>query len=528
MNFIYKFHLNLIQSIGVRKYANTILLVFLAAIIEAVGLAVFVPISKIIFEIPKSEIILNLETKAAFIGIIVVFSYFMRFLLLIAINLYLSNQIAFVRVQTSKNFLLQFLFNSGGDDKSNDNISGAYKNIIVEADIIASSFQAFLFLIVECVVISILLLSMILFFRLNFLYFFVIFLVFLIIYAVLSKRYSAGLGKEREEYEKQRQEITYDILNARTDLIKYHAVNPFLEKFHLRSMHLASAWSKLNVLSQSPRSYLEFAITFSLIIYAIISFYNNVEVVETLSFFASIVVVFLRLLPSVNRIISSLQLLTFHRISLQNYPSNINFLESQKITNIVNSIKFHEVSTPYTDILFTKVLNKGKIYGFKARSGKGKSVLLDAIMGVRGNLSGKIECDIGNGFVNISNYEDYISYVPQTVGLVTGTIWENICLNEENYKYLNTNFPQLGLQFDKVISGQGLEISGGERKRIGFLRALYHQHNILFFDEVFVGNDQKSKIQMYRQLDLIKDKSIILIVSHDSEVLGICDEIIEF
>ena len=69
-------------------------------------------------------------------------------------------------------------------------------------------------------------------------------------------------------------------------------------------------------------------------------------------------------------------------------------------------------------------------------------------------------------------------------------------------------------------------LSGGEKQKISFIRAIIKSPNVLILDEPTSSIDKTGKQKMLEYLKKIKDSSIIIIISHDNEVLSNCDMIV--
>ena len=71
------------------------------------------------------------------------------------------------------------------------------------------------------------------------------------------------------------------------------------------------------------------------------------------------------------------------------------------------------------------------------------------------------------------------------------------------------------------------EFSGGQRQRIGIARAIYHESDILIFDESTNALDLKSENKIIEEIKALKDSKTIIIISHKLTNLNICDKVYE-
>ena len=70
-------------------------------------------------------------------------------------------------------------------------------------------------------------------------------------------------------------------------------------------------------------------------------------------------------------------------------------------------------------------------------------------------------------------------------------------------------------------------LSGGQIQRIGIARAIYHQSDILIFDESTSALDFTTEQKIMDEIINLKNKKTIIIISHKISILKICDKIYE-
>ena len=69
-------------------------------------------------------------------------------------------------------------------------------------------------------------------------------------------------------------------------------------------------------------------------------------------------------------------------------------------------------------------------------------------------------------------------------------------------------------------------LSGGEKQKIAIARTMLRDNPIEIYDEPTASLDYSSKMGLIKCIDERKDEKIIIIISHDKDILAICDEII--
>ncbi len=197
-------------------------------------------------------------------------------------------------------------------------------------------------------------------------------------------------------------------------------------------------------------------------------------------------------------------------------------------------ITFDNVSKMYSnDHVAVKALNveikKGEFFVIIGPSGCGKTTLLKMINRL-------IPLTEGTIWINGKRVSDYnihelrwsIGYVLQQIALFPHmTIEENIAIVPELKKWRKTKIQKrvdellelVGLEPEKYRQRKPKELSGGEQQRVGVLRALAADPEIILMDEPFSALDPISRTKL--QDDLLdmqrKIQKTIVFVSHDMQ-----------
>ncbi|MFA1736378.1 ABC transporter ATP-binding protein [Lysinibacillus fusiformis] len=197
-------------------------------------------------------------------------------------------------------------------------------------------------------------------------------------------------------------------------------------------------------------------------------------------------------------------------------------------------ITFDNVSKMYSnDHVAVKALNveikRGEFFVIIGPSGCGKTTLLKMINRL-------IPLTEGTIWINGKRVSDYnihelrwsIGYVLQQIALFPHmTIQENIAIVPELKKWSKTKIQKrvnellelVGLEPEKYRHRKPKELSGGEQQRVGVIRALAADPEIILMDEPFSALDPISRTKL--QDDLLdmqrKIQKTIVFVSHDMQ-----------
>lgn len=212
-----------------------------------------------------------------------------------------------------------------------------------------------------------------------------------------------------------------------------------------------------------------------------------------------------------------------------------------------NEIKVKDLTFAYPDVskpVFSKVsftIPKGKFVGIVGPSGSGKTTFVDLLLGLLKPKSGTILVDGKNIFENINGWLDNVSYVPQSIYLIDGTIRENIAFGvlpediddikiekvlkmAELYDFVQT----LDLKENTPCGDKGAKLSGGQKQRIGIARALYQDPTVLVLDEATSALDTEIEKQITETINKLKGELTIIAIAHRLSTLKSCDFKIKF
>jgi len=183
-------------------------------------------------------------------------------------------------------------------------------------------------------------------------------------------------------------------------------------------------------------------------------------------------------------------------------------------------------------------LEKGKVICLLGESGGGKTTFTEVLQKNYIQESGEVIINdtISLKDISTANWRNLISIVPQNIQLFNTTFLENIILDEnlDNQKLndvINLGFQQfvssLPQNLMTIVGEEGINLSGGQKQLLGWMRALYHNPQFLILDEPTSSLDKDNRNFIYQLISKLKNDKIIFIISHNLESLDeIADEVL--
>ena len=205
-------------------------------------------------------------------------------------------------------------------------------------------------------------------------------------------------------------------------------------------------------------------------------------------------------------------------------PNNANFTPSVSLRNV--SYRY-----PSAEDFTLKGINleirPGEMVAIAGSSGAGKSTLADLILGVLEPTQGEALLSNFSPIVAIRDFTGEISYVPQDVLIIDGTIKSNVGLgySEEDVTdesvwealqsaHLDSFVRQLPGGINHIIGERGTNLSGGQRQRLGLARGLFTKPRILVLDEATSALDGQTEASITEMLHGLKGSITLIVIAH--------------
>lgn len=181
-------------------------------------------------------------------------------------------------------------------------------------------------------------------------------------------------------------------------------------------------------------------------------------------------------------------------------------------------------------------IRKGQSIGIIGKSGSGKTTLVDVFLGLFTPQAGDIKVDGVSVFANLRSWQDRLGYVPQSIFLIDDTIERNIAFGVPDnlidrdrvnkaikIAQLSEVVEQLPRGIQTIVGERGVLLSGGQRQRVGIARVLYHERDILVFDEATAALDTETEQLVTEATKALSGDKTIIIIAHRLKTIEHCD-----
>lgn len=189
-----------------------------------------------------------------------------------------------------------------------------------------------------------------------------------------------------------------------------------------------------------------------------------------------------------------------------------------------------------SDVLLDPInlkLSNGLCLLINGPTGCGKTTLLHTLAGYLPPLSGKVLLN------NQPMGKQAIRYLPQKPWIINGSWAENLAVlaPDATEKEMHKVLSQLGLEglilnrnkgLYSKLNEHGEGLSGGQLQRLALARVLLSPAPLVLLDEPTASLDKESRQYVLAALTALKPQCILVISSHDADVLALSDHQLQF
>jgi len=334
----------------------------------------------------------------------------------------------------------------------------------------------------------------------------------------------------------------------------------FVNKFSIDRTLAANAYVKSLWLGQVPKYILEIGLVLS----GIVVFFFTQATSTSVDAIGRIVVFLAvsgRLVPSILRLQS--EIIGMHANT--GISQSINILRDK--LEMINTFSALDISLssegslqtivePPIEIRFEKVtfgyqkseqefnfgdlhIQPGRSIAVIGKSGIGKTTLVQLILGLIEPNTGKVTLNEQSPKDWVGSNLGSVSYLPQSVAIVSGSIAENVALGIPSELIDESNL-QLALKIAALdewvealplgsktnIGEKGLSFSGGQLQRIGIARAVYGRPGLIVLDEPTSSLDEETEGAFFKMLALLQGDTTIVMITHKLAMLDHVDDVL--
>lgn len=317
-----------------------------------------------------------------------------------------------------------------------------------------------------------------------------------------------------------------------------------------------------DALAALPRALIETALVSVIVIIFALSLIGGAAIDAAAATLGVFAYVGLRLQPSLQRIVQSLNQIRFGTPVLDDlYSDSATFISADvkwRLTDddgshegqnsrphMRHSLALRNVTFSYSqgnppvlkDVSFT--MRRGEFIGICGPTGGGKSTLVDLLVGLLVPDEGSVLVDEMPLRGREKWWYEQLGVVSQDPFLLDGTIRENIlfgrndeCVAEEevlaavSQAQMDEFVAMLPEGLDTPVGEDGIRLSGGQRQRVAIARALCRRPSVLVFDEGTSALDAVTEAALVDSLEQLQAGRTLIAVAHRISTVQTADRIL--
>lgn len=320
----------------------------------------------------------------------------------------------------------------------------------------------------------------------------------------------------------------------------------FIDNYRRASRKGMSYERKMFICGQIPRLALEVTALFLVMVLFVIMVmleYSDTRIILTCSM---LIAVMTRLLPAFSRMHYNVTMMRQNVAVFETLFHDLTQLEVENIENtgekltLDKALTLKNISFGYNNknIIenFSCEIESRKSVAVVGKTGRGKTTLVDLIIGLLKPNTGEILTDGRNIEDNMAAWRGLIAYVPQNIYLLDDTIMANVAfgiapeeINERKVveSLYIAQLEEFADRLDYRIGENGNFLSGGQRQRLSIARALYREPRLLILDEATSALDNSTEAAFVEALEQLKGKLTMIVIAHRLTTVEKCDQVID-
>ena len=259
----------------------------------------------------------------------------------------------------------------------------------------------------------------------------------------------------------------------------------------------------------------------------------------------------LRVLPSMNRIMVSLNFLRFSVPLVDDLHRDVIAFDEPRVSpargdpmpftsEIVIAdvrVRYHGAESEALAGVSLRI-RRGESIGIIGPTGGGKSTLIDVISGLVLPTAGSVVVDGQDIAGSVAAWQANLAIVPQRIVLLDESIRANVAfgvpadaIDERRVAealrlaQLETFVRDLPDGRDTVVGEHGVRLSGGQRQRVAIARALYVDPQVMLLDEGTSALDEATEREVVDAMAALRGNRTVVAVAHRFDTLRHCDRV---
>lgn len=372
---------------------------------------------------------------------------------------------------------------------------------------------------------------------------------------VLYQRWIGGRHKVAARQAHQEVALRYqqvqEPMRATMELAVLHRNDFFVSRFYRTKLELAEAQRTLLFHQLLPRQFLDLALVIGVALMSWFLFATRPTEAALASIGLFLTASF-RLVAPLNRVLGAFTVARSAEPAIEQVIHDLTLLERLQRPSDdaagkpmkAGTIEVSNVRLAYADDLedvlrgISLTIEPGEDVAIIGSTGAGKSTLLSVIMGVLRPHAGSVRVGDQPLEKRLTDWQLSIGYVPQDVVLIDDTVRANVAFGVDAEEVAEADLwealqlaqvdefvASLPEGLDTGVGEYGMRLSGGQRQRLGLARALYHRPNVLVLDEATSSLDSETEARVIDTIARLRRSLTIITVSHRLSTLKHCDRI---